>query len=301
MEQHRESLPHCPICRSTSFRPGVTIKDHSITQESFQVVACASCGFTFTNPRPFADELDRYYESDDYISHSNRSTGLKEQLYQLARRRAIKGKHNLIAHYHPNGRVLDIGCGTGQFLAYLASRGYLVQGVEPSTTAREHAIREHALGVVPALTAITPQENFQVVTMWHVLEHIPDLRATFKRLYALLAKGGLLVIAVPDRESWDAHHYGTDWAAWDVPRHLSHFRRDDLRTLLHEHGFELLEIRPMWLDAYYIALLSEGYRGRSALLAYPLAVLKGSWSNLLALLGSRPTSSSLYVARKVEA
>ncbi|MEZ4757649.1 MAG: methyltransferase domain-containing protein [Flavobacteriales bacterium] len=301
MEQHRETLPHCPICRSTTFRPGVTIKDHSITQESFQVVACSSCGFTFTNPRPLANELDRYYASDDYISHSNRSRGLKEHLYQLARRRAIRGKHNLIARYHPNGRVLDIGCGTGQFLAYLASRGYLVQGVEPSTTAREQAIREHALAVVPAITGIIAQENFQVATLWHVLEHVPDLRATFKRLYALLAKGGLLVIAVPDRESWDATHYGTDWAAWDVPRHLSHFRRDDLKTLLREHGFELLEIRRMWLDAYYIALLSEGYRGRSALLAFPLAVLKGTWSNLLALLGSRPTSSSLYVARKAEA
>jgi SAM-dependent methyltransferase len=265
------------------------------------VVTCNSCGFTFTNPRPFANDMDRYYASEDYISHSNKATGLKERIYQIARRRAIRGKHTLLARYHPNGRVLDVGCGTGHFLAYLASRGYLVQGVEPSTTAREQAIREHALAVVPALTAITAQENFQVVTMWHVLEHVPDLRATFKRLYALLAKGGLLVIAVPDRESWDAGHYGTEWAAWDVPRHLSHFRRADVKTLLHEHGFELVEIRRMWLDAYYIALLSEGYRGHSPLLAFPLALLKGSWSNLLALLGTRPTSSSLYVARKVEA
>lgn len=282
-------------------RPGATIRDHSITKEHFQVVACDPCGFTFTNPRPLANDLDRYYASDEYISHSNRSSGLKERIYQVARKRAISGKHRLIARHHPSGRVLDIGCGTGQFLAYLASRGYQVQGVEPSTTAREHTIREHVLNVVPTISGIASEERFQVVTMWHVLEHVPDLRATFKRLYALLAVGGLLVIAVPDRESWDAEHYGTDWAAWDVPRHLSHFRRNDLRTLFHEHGFELLEIRRMWLDAYYIALLSEGYRGRSSLLAFPLALVKGSWSNLLALLSTRPTSSSLYIARKAEA
>jgi SAM-dependent methyltransferase len=279
----------------------MTIRDHSITKELFHVVACEPCGFAFTNPRPPADGLERYYASEDYISHSNRSKGLKEHIYQFARRRAISGKHSLIARYHPSGRVLDIGCGTGQFLAYLASRGYQVQGVEPSTTAREQAIREHALNVLPSISGTVSEERFQVVTMWHVLEHVPDLRATFKRLYALLAVGGLLVIAVPDRESWDAEHYGTDWAAWDVPRHLSHFRRKDLRTLFHEHGFELVEIRRMWLDAYYIALLSEGYRGRSSLLAFPLAVFKGTWSNLQALVGIRPTSSSLYIARKAEA
>lgn len=301
MEQLRETLPHCPLCRSTSLGPGEAIRDHSITKETFAVVTCGTCGFCFTNPRPPADDLDRYYASEDYISHSNRRRGLKEHIYQRARRRAIRGKHALIAQHQPTGRVLDIGCGTGQFLAHLASRGYLVQGVEPSTTAREQAIREHALNVVATMDGVPSEERFNVVTMWHVLEHVPDLRATFKRLYALLAVGGLLVIAVPDRESWDAEHYGTDWAAWDVPRHLSHFRRNDLRTLLHEHGFELVELRRMWLDAYYIALLSEGYRGRSPALAFPLALLKGTWSNLSALVGNRPTSSSLYVARKAEA
>lgn len=300
MEQLLETLASCPLCGCSSIGTGTPVADHSITKELFQVVSCSDCGFSFTNPRPYVNEMARYYASPDYISHSNRSSGLKERIYQIARRRAIRGKHNLIVRYQPNGRVLDVGCGTGHFLAYVASRGYSVQGVEPNTVAREQAIREHALSVVPSLSDITAQENIHVVTMWHVLEHVSDLRATFKRLYALLSLGGLLVIAVPDRESWDASHYGTDWAAWDVPRHLSHFRRADVRTLLHEHGFELLEIRRMWLDAYYIALLSEGYRGRSPLLAFPLALLKGSWSNLLALLGSRPTSSSLYIARKVE-
>ncbi len=276
------------------------MRDHSISKEVFQVCTCADCGFTFTNPRPTPNELGRYYESEAYISHSNTSRSLQDKIYQIVRKRAIRQKHALIAAHEPQGRVLDIGCGTGQFLGYLMSRGYLVQGVEPNTTAREQAIADHALNVVPSLEQVQSQENFQVVTMWHVLEHVPDVRATFKRLFALLGKRGLLVIAVPDRESWDAQHYGSDWAAWDVPRHLSHFRRPDIHTFLAEHGFELIATRRMWMDSFYIALLSERYRGTNGLLALFKAVLVGGWSNLQALLGKRPTSSTLYLARKLE-
>jgi SAM-dependent methyltransferase len=276
------------------------VRDHSISKEVFQVCTCADCGFTFTNPRPTPNELGRYYESEAYISHSNTSRSLQDKIYQIVRKRAIRQKHALIAAHEPQGRVLDIGCGTGQFLGYLMSRGYLVQGVEPNTTAREQAIADHALNVVPSLEQVQSQENFQVVTMWHVLEHVPDVRATFKRLFALLGKRGLLVIAVPDRESWDAQHYGSDWAAWDVPRHLSHFRRPDIHTFLAEHGFELIATRRMWMDSFYIALLSERYRGTNGLLALFKAVLVGGWSNLQALLGKRPTSSTLYLARKLE-
>jgi SAM-dependent methyltransferase len=295
-----ETLTSCPRCGSSSPTLTQAVRDHSISKEVFQVCTCAVCGFTFTNPRPTPNELGRYYESEAYISHSNTSHSLQDKIYQLVRRRAIRQKHALIAAHEPQGRVLDIGCGTGQFLAYLMSRGYLVQGVEPNTTAREQAIADHALNVVPSLEQVQSQENFQVVTMWHVLEHVPDVRATFKRLFALLGKRGLLVIAVPDRESWDAQHYGSDWAAWDVPRHLSHFRRPDIHTFLAEHGFELIATRRMWMDSFYIALLSERYRGTNGLLALFKAVLVGGWSNLQALLGKRPTSSTLYLARKLE-
>jgi len=275
--------------------------DHTVSQEAFTIAECPQCQAWFTSPRPDEKSIGAYYASDKYISHTNAGLSLQDRLYQLVRRRALRNKRKLIAHYRSGGKLLDVGCGTGQFLGHMKAHGYLVTGMEPDTGARQNAIADHAIEVLPSISGTVSEERFQVVTMWHVLEHVPDLRATFKRLYALLAVGGLLVIAVPDRESWDAEHYGTDWAAWDVPRHLSHFRRKDLRTLFHEHGFELVEIRRMWLDAYYIALLSEGYRGRSSLLAFPLAVFKGTWSNLQALVGIRPTSSSLYIARKAEA
>jgi 2-polyprenyl-3-methyl-5-hydroxy-6-metoxy-1,4-benzoquinol methylase len=295
-----EHLKHCPRCGSEFNGATLSVVDHSISKEVFELQDCLRCGFRATNPRPKQDEIGRYYESDKYISHTNAKGSLQDRLYQWVRKRALRKKHEIIREYQPSGRVLDIGCGTGQFLAYLMSRGYAVQGVEPSPTAREQAIADHGIQVVPSLDRISAQENLQVVTMWHVLEHVPDVGATFKKLFALLADRGLLVIAVPDRESWDAVHYGADWAAYDVPRHLSHFRRQDVRWFLQAHGFALIAVKPMWMDSYYIALLTEQYRGASLPVAFIKGALLGTWSNLISLISGRPTSSSMYLARKAE-
>jgi len=218
----------------------------------------------------------------------------------MVRRRALRNKRKLIEQYRSNGKLLDVGCGTGQFLGHMKAHGYLTTGMEPDTGARQTAIADHAIEVLPTLEAIASAEQFQLVTMWHVLEHVPDLRRTLKKLYSLMADRGFLFIAVPDRESWDAAHYGANWAAYDVPRHLNHLRNKDLGRLLHEHGFSLHKTERMWFDAPYIAMLSEQYQGNSM----PLALLKGAvigaWSNLQAITTGRPTSSSLYIAQKQE-
>lgn len=295
-----EQLTNCPICRSGSLQEGLLVQDHFLSKEIFRLDECRDCGFRFTNPRPEQSVIGKYYQSEDYLSHSNRKKGLQDRLYQLARSWALGNKYKLVNQFQAQGRVLDIGCGTGEFLAHLMSRGYLVEGVEPELKAQEQAIANHSIAVVPSVEQIPNKEYYQVITLWHVLEHVPDLRATFKKLFALLADRGILIIAVPDRESWDNEHYGTHWAAWDVPRHLSHFRREDLQRLLHEHGFELLATKKMWLDAFYIAMLSERYKGAGAIIALVKGVLVGAWSNLQSAFGKRPTSSSLFVARKVE-
>jgi SAM-dependent methyltransferase len=295
-----EQLTNCPICRSGSLREGLLVKDHFLSNEDFRMAECQDCGFRFTNPRPDQSAIGKYYQSEDYISHSNRKQGLQDRLYQMARSWALGNKYKLVKKFQAHGRVLDIGCGTGEFLAHLMSRGYLVEGVEPELKAREQAIANHSIAVVPSVEQIPNKEYYQVITLWHVLEHVPDVRATVKNLYALLADRGILIIAVPDRESWDNEHYGSHWAAWDVPRHLSHFRRQDIHRLLDEHGFELLSTRKMWLDAFYIAMLSERYKGAGAVSALIKGVLVGAWSNLQSAFGKGPTSSSLFVARKVE-
>lgn len=295
-----EQLRSCPKCGSEAQNPALSVVDHSISKETFQLVDCGACGLRFTNPRPPNYKIGEYYEAEHYISHSNTTATLQDKLYKLARRWALRKKFGILHSLQPNGKVLDLGCGTGEFLAYLMSRGYNVHGVEPSLGAREQAIANFSIPVVPDLEQVPAQEQFQVVTLWHVLEHLSDLRGTFKKLFALLGDRGVLVIAVPDRGSWDCEHYGTDWAAWDVPRHLTHFRQEDVHSFLREHGFEMIETRRMWMDALYIAMLSEGYRGASK----PWALIKGGiiglWSNLNSALLGRPTSSTLYIARKAE-
>ena len=293
-----EPLDTCPVCGGGAWLPSLSPKDHTVSGEEFTLTTCKTCGFCATNPRPGRGNIGRYYDSPDYISHTNSKTGLQDRLYQFIRTRAIRNKHRLIARYKQNGQVLDMGCGTGEFLGYLKSQGYLVTGVEPGVSARERAIANYSLEVVPTLEQVPALEQFKVITLWHVLEHVHDVRDTLKKLHARLSVKGLLVIAVPDRDSWDAHHYGAGWAAYDVPRHLSHFRRADVHRLLTEHGFRMLATKPMWFDAPYVSMLSEKHKGAGAFGALVKGTLVGMASNAVAATTPRPTSSSLYVAEK---
>ena len=294
-----ETVENCPLCGDPRSKVALSPTDHTVSKQAFDIRECEACGFRFTSPRPAQDEIGAYYLSDDYISHAAKATSLRDHIYRWVRRRTIKGKHRLIARSHPTGAVLDIGCGTGDFLTYLKTKGYTVQGVEVSPQARELA-QGKGLDVVTTLEEIKPEPRYNVITLWHVLEHVANPKETLARLHQLAQDDALLVIAVPDRSSWDAQHYGVDWAAWDVPRHLSHFRREDLRKLLAAAGFELREIRNMWFDAPYVAMLSEQYRGAGSLGSLIKGATVGLWSNAVAWLSGRSTSSSLYLAKKAK-
>lgn len=293
-----ETVTQCPICNSDRFVRALSAVDHLVTRASFSLVDCLGCGFRMTSPRPPLDQLPKYYSSPDYISHTNSEQGLSNKIYRTARRQAIRAKFKLIKQQAPAGRLLDIGCGTGDFLAYLSDQGYQTMGVEPDNGARKLAVETHDLRVLPSMEEVATHEQFDVITMWHALEHISSLRSTMNWLHAALSPGGVLIIAVPDRGSWDADHYQADWAAYDVPRHLWHFRRQDLEVLGRSHGLVGTSIHRMWLDAYYICLLSARYRGHAEWRCWLDAVFLGSVSNAFALLRARPTSSSLFIFRK---
>lgn len=291
-------LNACPICSGLTQGRALLVKDYTTSGEAFSLVDCDSCGFRFTNPRPNQTAIGRYYESPDYISHNNASEGLLDSLYRIARQWALTKKLRLIRGICSHGSVLDFGCGTGSFLDHLRDNGYLIKGVEPSDVARKAAAPQTRAEVVERLEHIDPASRFDVITLWHVLEHVPDPITTLRSLSHVLSPNGHLVLAVPNRSSWDADHYGPHWAAWDAPRHLSHFRTVDIAALSHSVGLSVKRVLPMWLDAYYIGILSEKYKGAGAARAIAQGFAIGLASNIMSVFSKRPTSSSLYILSK---
>jgi 2-polyprenyl-3-methyl-5-hydroxy-6-metoxy-1,4-benzoquinol methylase len=285
----------CPICGEKARKDILSCIDHTVSKSEFKVVECSNCGFAFTSPRPAESDLGAYYESEEYISHSNTSKGIVSRLYQRVRKYTLGKKLGLINRQGKKGSLLDIGCGTGEFLNTAKLDGWKAIGIEPSPSARKQGEENFKLDVrdEPELASL-PAKSFDVITMWHVMEHVPNLRDRVQRLNELLKDDGVLFIAVPNRSSFDAKHYGEKWAAYDVPRHLWHFRAQDMRKLMEQFGFEVKQILPMKFDSYYVSMLSEKYKtGKTKMIS---AVWNGWISNRKA--GKEGASSLIYIIRK---
>lgn len=285
-----ELLKNCPICGSEIFDPFISGKDYFLSGEKFEIVKCRNCGFRFTNPRPQADELGKYYESTEYISHSDSNIGLFASVYQQVRKYTLGRKFKLISKFHPNGEILDIGCATGQFLNYMSGHGWKATGIEPDEKTRNHAASEYGLQVFPEEKLNSfDKSSFDVITMWHVLEHVSDLNGRMEQLKDLLKPQGTIIIAVPNCDAYDAQKYEEFWAGYDLPRHLYHFTKSDMKLLAEKHGFRIVNILPMKFDAFYVSLLSEKYR--SGKMRWLPAIWNGFWSNLKS--GQKKRHSSL--------
>jgi len=253
------------------------------------------CSLLFTNPRPL--NPDRYYESKNYLSHTGNQSGLLPRVYRIIRKYNLKRKYRLLEKFRKPARILDIGCGTGEFLAMGQSRGWSVAGLEPNQAARNYATSVNSLDVCD-LDAIDsfPQASFQVITLWHVLEHMPRPLQSMEMITKLLAPDGLLVVAVPNADSYDAQHYKAYWAAWDLPRHLLHFTPVTLRCLLEKSGFTIVATSHLLPDAYYISLLSSSYQaGKKQFLR---ATWHGYRSNHLAAKHTGNYSSIIFLAER---
>jgi SAM-dependent methyltransferase len=297
-----ERLETCPVCGSSNFRDKLQVQDKSVSQELFTIVQCQNCEFQFTNPRPDAAHIGKYYESDAYVSHNSGAQGLINQVYKVARFFTVRRKVALITKLNRGraGRLLDYGCGTGHFLAGAKGGGWQVAGLEPNDRARQEATERVGQPIQgPAALAELASGSFDVITLWHVLEHVHTLNETLDQLIRVLGKGGKLLIAVPNVESLDAQHYRQDWAAYDVPRHLYHFSPSTMKRLLAEHGLAVRQTLPLALDAYYVSMLSERNRSPERV-GGPLAVLKAGYlSNQYAAQHDGQYSSVLYVAERL--
>ncbi|MCO4292758.1 class I SAM-dependent methyltransferase [Solitalea sp. MAHUQ-68] len=259
----------------------ITATDYTVSGKEFSIKIDEATGLLVTTPRPEESDLGKYYESKDYISHTDGNKSLFEKVYNQVRNYSLKKKLKLVESKHAKATLLDIGCGTGAFLQTCKNAGWKVSGVEPGEKARTLAQFKVNENISPSLfDAGLNDKKFDVITMWHVLEHVPDLNQTIERLKQLLTSTGILIVAVPNYNSYDALHYGRFWAAYDVPRHLYHFSQQSIKEVFGNHGFGLTETKPMIFDSFYVSLLSEQYKtGRKKWFS---AFLMGLESNIKA-------------------
>ena len=252
---------NCLVCGNDSFDSVFSAQDYTVSKEVFNIVSCSSCGFTFTNPRPENEKLGPYYNSDAYISHSDTSKGLINKLYKEVRKITLRSKFNLLKPYLRGGYLLDIGSGTGAFLNYSQINGVKCIGIEPDVSAQSQAKKLYNLDLKQeTYLAELPSSSCDAISMWHVLEHVPQLNERIDELKRLLSKNGIIAIAVPNHKSLDAQHYKQFWGAYDVPRHLYHFDKESITKLFDKHNLKLMDVKGMPFDSFYVSLLSEKYK-----------------------------------------
>lgn len=287
----------CPVCDSVEIEHAISVKDFSVSGQTFPVWACRFCSFRFTQDVPSMEEIGVYYQFEDYISHTETKKGLVNQLYHLVRKFTLTQKQRMILRFtkKQQGAILDIGCGTGAFLETMKEAGWQTQGLEPDASAREKAV-QRGLSVEPSHKIFELTQQVDAITMWHVLEHVHELHAYLDKMHSLLTDDGVLIVAVPNYTSKDQLAYQQYWAAYDVPRHLYHFSPASMQTLMKKHDFQLVKTMPMWFDSFYVSMLSEKYR--TGKVNFISALLHGLQSNFTALMDAKKCSSVIYVLRK---
>ena len=289
----------CPVCKSTQMQPRLSAKDYTVSGEIFSIVACNNCTHLFTHNVAQQNEIGKYYASENYISHSDTQIGLVNKLYHSIRKRTLQSKKRLIEREteKSNGNILDIGCGTGAFLNTMQKGGWKITGLEPDETARVKAKTLYGIEPQPSNNIFKlPDNSYDAITMWHVLEHVHELNEYVAQLKNMLTEKGKIFIAVPNYTSYDAQHYGQFWAAYDVPRHLYHFSPASMKKLVEKHGLTIKKIKPMWFDSFYVSMLSEQYKNDKGNLIK--AFLVGLVSNIKTLFNLKKCSSLIYIIEK---
>lgn len=293
------NVKNCPVCNGNEFSTILSCTDFFVSGEKFKIKQCSSCGFKITENIEDEENIGSYYQSENYISHSNTTKGVVNSVYHQVRKYMLGRKRRLVekAAAIQKGHILDVGTGTGFFLNEMKEYGWHVTGIEKSDNAREFAQSEFNLDNLPTEELFKLKEkSYDVISLWHVLEHIHQLNENMDAFFRLLKNDGKLIIAVPNHDSYDAKHYKQFWAAYDVPRHIWHFAPDQMKQLGEKHGFKLMSLHTMPFDSFYVSMLSEKYKKSS------LALFKGIFHGKISWLGSlinrARCSSVIYVFEK---
>ena len=297
VEQSKQliEISNCPVCGQKDFSLYLNTKDFFFTQEEFSLTKCKNCNLVFTNPIP--ENLSKYYETPDYLSHNTGDNGMLGRIYSILRNLNIKRKYNLVNKYNKQGNILDIGCGTGELLRFFKNNDWNTIGIEPNNSARKFTQSKHNITVFEENKLLTlPLGSFDVISMWHVLEHVPDLHNRLSQVSKLLKKDGTIFIALPNLLSPDSVKYKEYWSALDVPRHLYHFTQETFTKLILQHNMKLIHAEPMKFDSYYVSMLSEKYLKNKCHI--PKAIKNGFLSNIKAK-NKNNYSSMIFVVKKI--
>lgn len=288
----------CPVCGNVQVAKVLSAKDFTVSGKLFDIWECKNCTARFTQNIPDEKEIGAYYQSENYISHSDTTEGLVNNIYHKVRKFTLTGKRKLIQHKTGKkvGKLLDIGSGTGAFLHTMKETGWEVRGLEPDESARKKSQALYHIHSSHPKELFTLTDTFDAITLWHVLEHVHDLHQYMDRINQLLKPGGKVFIAVPNYTSYDAEVFKEFWAAYDVPRHLYHFSPTSMKHLFGQHQFSVHSIKPMWFDSFYVSMLSKEYQtGHSKLIS---AGITGAISNIHSLLHPEKCSSVIYIGEK---
>lgn len=289
----------CPLCSSDRIEWQLTCTDHFVSGLDFQVLRCSACEFMFTQDYPVENEIGRFYESSDYISHSDSAKGFSNKVYRFARKIMLRRKRRTILNATKllTGNLLDIGSGTGYFAGEMKKAGWHVSGIEINEKARNFSVATFGITAEsPTRISELPSESYDCITLWHVLEHFHDPFKYISEIKRLLKPGSVCVIALPNCNSPDAGYYKRFWAAWDVPRHLWHFKPETFRLFSEKSGLILEKQNILPLDVFYISQLSEKYKGSP--FPFLQGMLKATFFSLLSLFSGRNSSSLIYILRK---
>jgi 2-polyprenyl-3-methyl-5-hydroxy-6-metoxy-1,4-benzoquinol methylase len=289
----------CPVCHSEKIQEFFSAKDYTVSSEKFAVVKCTACTHLFTQNVATQNEIGKYYKSENYISHSDTQTGFINKLYHAVRKRTLAAKKKLVQKEttKQQGKIVDIGCGTGAFLNTMKLAGWESTGLEPDDNARNKAAELYRITALASDELFSlPANTYDAITMWHVLEHVHQLQEYIAQLKNIITDKGKIFIAVPNYTSYDAMFYGEHWAAFDVPRHLFHFSPASMKKLVEQHGLEIQKIKPMWFDSFYVSMLSEQYKnGKGNIIK---AFFVGLISNIKTMMDKEKCSSLIYVIGK---
>lgn len=289
----------CPLCSSTGPSRHLTCTDHLVSSEKFDLYKCPECGFVFTFNYPDEKEIGRYYDSGEYVSHDDKAKGILNLIYLQARNIMLLRKRRLVENSTgiKKGNILDIGCGTGYFAGAMKKAGWEVKGIEPNLKARDFASASFGIEILdPEEISVLPDASFDCITMWHVMEHFHKPSDYAAQIRRLLKPGGMCIAALPNCSSHDAQHYGEDWAAWDVPRHLWHFTPDTFRIFAGKEDFTVTQIKPLPLDVFYISVLSE--KNRQSAMSFLKGMIKGSAFAFRTLFEKHRSSSLIYFLKR---